>query len=98
MNLELIEELKKYIKNDRVNYAVLIDGEWGSGKTYFIKEELIPKLNEEIKNNGDKPTSEYKKPLYISLYGVDSLDSISAEIYLQIMGKYSKMASLGCST
>lgn len=98
MNLELIEELKKYIKNDRVNYAVLIDGEWGSGKTYFIKEELIPKLNEEIKNNGDKPTSEYKKPLYISLYGVDSLDSISAEIYLQIMGKYSKMASLGFST
>ena len=97
MNLDLIEELKKYIKNDRINYAVLIDGEWGSGKTYFIKEELIPKLNEDIVNNGNKPTLEYKKPLYISLYGVDSLDSISAQIYLQITGKYSKIASLGLS-
>ena len=97
MNLDLIEELKKYIKNDRINYAVLLDGEWGSGKTYFIKEELIPKLNEDIVNNGNKPTLEYKKPLYISLYGVDSLDSISAQIYLQITGKYSKIASLGLS-
>ena len=97
MNLDLIEELKKYIENDRINYAVLIDGEWGSGKTYFIKEELIPKLNDDIKNNGNKPTLKYKKPLYISLYGVDSLDSISAEMYLQITGKYSKIASLGFS-
>ena len=97
MNVELIEELKKYIRNDRINYAVLIDGEWGSGKTYFIKEELIPKLNEDIANNGNKPTLKNKKPLYISLYGVDSLDSISAQIYLQITGKYSKIASLGLS-
>ncbi len=97
MNVELIEELKKYIKNDRINYAVLIDGEWGSGKTYFIKEELIPKLNEDIANNGNKPTLKNKKPLYISLYGVDSLDSVSAQIYLQITGKYSKIASLGLS-
>lgn len=98
MKLDLIEEIKNYIKNDRINYAVLIDGEWGSGKTYFIKEELIPKLNEEIKNNGNKPTIEYKSPIYISLYGVDSLDSISAQMYLQITGKYSKVASLGLST
>ena len=98
MKLDLIEEIKKYIKNDRINYAILIDGEWGSGKTYFIKEELIPKLNEEIKNNGNKPTIEYKSPIYISLYGVDSLDSISAQMYLQITGKYSKVASLGLST
>ena len=97
MNFDLIEELKKYIKNDRINYAVLIDGEWGSGKTYFIKEELIPQLNGEIKKNGNKMSSEYKKPLYISLYGVDSLDSVSAQIYLQITGKYSKVVSLGYS-
>lgn len=98
MNLNLIEEIKKYIKNDRINYAILIDGEWGSGKTFFIKEELISKLNEDIINNGGKPTLEYKKPIYISLYGIDSLDSVSAQIYLQITGKYSKIVSLGLST
>lgn len=92
-----MEELKKYIENDRVNYAVLIDGDWGAGKTYFIKEELIPKLNEDIVENGNKPSLKNKKPIYISLYGVDSLDSVSAQIYLQITGKYSKIASIGLS-
>lgn len=97
MNLDLIEELKKYLENDRINYAVLIDGEWGTGKTYFIKKELIPKLNEDIINDKNKLILKYKKPLYISLYGIDALDSVSAQIYLQITGKYSKIASLGLS-
>ncbi len=97
MNLDLIEEIKKYIVNDRINYAVLIDGDWGSGKTHFVKEELIPKLNDDIKSNGKKPSLKFKKPIYISLYGVDSLDIISANIYLQITGKYSKMLSIGFS-
>ncbi|RGF80661.1 P-loop NTPase fold protein [Blautia sp. OF03-13] len=26
------------------NYAVLIDGEWGSGKTYFVKKIIVPRL------------------------------------------------------
>ena len=97
MNLDLIEELKKYLENDRINYAVLIDGEWGTGKTYFIKKELIPKLNEDIINDKNKLILKYKKPLYISLYGIDALDSVSAQIYLQITGKYSKIASLSLS-
>ena len=65
MNDYLIKEIKKYIANDRINYAVLIDGEWGSGKTYFIKEELIPALNNDIIQNDNNLSSEIKKTIYI---------------------------------
>lgn len=34
---EIIEVVKEYIDNAIYNYAVMIDGEWGSGKTYFVK-------------------------------------------------------------
>lgn len=65
--------------------AVLINGDWGSGKTHFIKDKLIPSLNEIIndeKNEGDK-----KKPYvaYISLYGISSLDDIKNAIYMSFI-------------
>lgn len=34
---QIKEEILRYIKDQTYNYAVLIDGEWGSGKTYFVK-------------------------------------------------------------
>lgn len=35
---QIKEEILRYIKDRTYNYAVLIDGEWGSGKTYFVKK------------------------------------------------------------
>ena len=30
---QITEEILRYLKDESYNYAVLIDGEWGSGKT-----------------------------------------------------------------
>lgn len=49
-------------------YAVLLNGLWGSGKTWFISDF--------IKNNKDS-----KRFLYISLYGVQSFDDIESKLY-----------------
>lgn len=81
---EIIEVIKSYIAEKLYNYAVMIDGEWGSGKTYFVKEILIPKLKDwekEKSNNQDdyKP----KKIIYISLYGVKRVEDISKSIYME---------------
>lgn len=62
---------KKYIKsfidlNSEVDYCVLVKGSWGSGKTWFIKQII-----EEDKD----------KFLYLSLYGVNSVDDINALIF-----------------
>lgn len=71
---QILEVLKKYINKNETNYAILLDGEWGSGKTYFIREKLIP----ELKN---------KKPIYISLYGIEDVKEISKNIYISLLGE-----------
>lgn len=81
---EIIKVIKSYIDEKLYNYAVMIDGEWGSGKTYFVKEVLIPQLNKiekakKIENEEYKP----QKHLYISLYGMKSVDDISKKIYME---------------
>ena len=37
---EIINIILKYIDENIYNYAVMIDGEWGCGKTYFVREAL----------------------------------------------------------
>ena len=74
---EIINILDEYVSNPKKNYAVLIDGEWGCGKTYFIK-------NEYIKNDKNK--------LYISLYGIKSKEEITKKIYYTIVEKDIKIS------
>ena len=33
---EIENVIAEYLKNDKAEYTVMIDGEWGSGKTYFL--------------------------------------------------------------
>ena len=33
---DLVESILDYIRADYTDYAVMINGEWGSGKTYFF--------------------------------------------------------------
>ena len=37
---QVSEEILRYLDDDNYNYAVLIDGEWGCGKTYFVLNKL----------------------------------------------------------
>lgn len=82
---EIIEVVKEYIDNAIYNYAVMIDGEWGSGKTFFVKNNLVNAIeayeNEKVERNYlYKP----RKVLYISLYGISSTEEISNEIYMSL--------------
>lgn len=52
-----------------LDYAVLICGPWGSGKTHLIKKFLA---------DSDA------KPLYVSLYGMTSVSQIEEEFYRQL--------------
>ena len=42
---EIISGIKVYINECYSDYAVMLNGSWGSGKTYFVKNELIPLQN-----------------------------------------------------
>jgi len=67
---EIREIILDYIEDDRKNQAILLNGEWGCGKTFFIKEKLILKIDVE------------KYQIFqISLYGVSSIEKIQDMIY-----------------
>ena len=59
---------------------MMLNGAWGSGKTFFIKEVIIKEL-EEI-NKGDK---EKYYSIYVSLYGCDSLLDVKKKINISIL-------------
>lgn len=68
-----IQEFLTYYLNLSIppQYAVMLKGQWGSGKTFFIKNLIS-------KTSGDK------KCLYVSLNGISTKKEIEEEFYRQL--------------
>lgn len=69
---EYLDVVKNYIDTPNTHYALMINGEWGNGKTYFFRNTIEPFL--ERMN---------KKIIYISLNGLSDLQEINKQIYLE---------------
>lgn len=81
---DLVESILDYVRADYTDYAVMINGEWGSGKTYFWNHQVKNKI-ESLQLNGKKYTT-----IYMSLYGISNLEEISKKIFIettQLMNK-----------
>lgn len=94
---DLVESILDYIRSDYTDYAIMINGEWGSGKTYFWNHKIRPKI-ESMQLNGKRYTA-----IYMSLYGISNLEEISKKIFIettQLMDKNLKkyMDASGVST
>ena len=37
---DLVESILDYVRSDYTDYAIMLNGEWGSGKTHFGITEL----------------------------------------------------------
>ena len=74
---DLVESILDYIRADYTDYAIMINGEWGSGKTYFWNHKIRNKI-ESMKINGKKYTT-----IYMSLYGISNLEEISKKIFIE---------------
>ena len=77
---EIIDIVKEYVENKNTGYAILIDGEWGSGKTYFVREKLEKKLKKLWEE-----TNRETKFIYVSSYGVKSTNELDSKIYEKII-------------
>ena len=74
---KIIKSIQVYINENMFDYAIMINGAWGSGKTYFVKNELIPELEQ------DRPV------IYISLFGIKTIDDLVNVMSLHILNIYS---------
>jgi hypothetical protein len=62
------------------NYAVMINGKWGSGKTWFIKQFMTQYTDiSALSNQSKNKVTDYF--LYISLFGMTSVSDIDTEIF-----------------
>ena len=81
---ELVEIILDYVRRDYTDYAIMINGEWGSGKTYFWENKVKNKI-ETLELNGKR-----YKTIYMSLYGISNLEEISKKLFMettQLMNK-----------
>lgn len=83
--MELCEIVENYIKQRDTDFAILINGEWGSGKTYFLKNAL----KDVIENVGCVVKDEPKNYdlVYVSLYGVTTIDELQKRLFLELNPK-----------
>lgn len=68
--MDIIENILDHLSDKSFPIVHLIDGKWGSGKTYYIKNTLI-KILEKAYN---------QHTYYLSLYGVNSLDNFKDKL------------------
>lgn len=78
MNEDIIRFLNEYAKLPSPQYAVLLRGKWGCGKTYFVKHWL-----EDFDKSDKLPANENSielKPIYVSLFGMREISDIKSAI------------------
>ena len=66
---ELNRIIERYRSNSDVDYALLLNGQWGCGKTYYVEHEL----RKTIEATGDVL-------LYASLHGVRNYEEVSTHL------------------
>ena len=74
---DLVESILDYVRSDYTDYAIMINGEWGSGKTYFWNNQIKKKIDT-LNLNGKRYTT-----IYMSLYGISNLEEISKKIFME---------------
>ncbi|KYZ75055.1 hypothetical protein AXX12_15895 [Anaerosporomusa subterranea] len=72
----LIDVVLEYIEKEKTSYAIFINGRWGTGKTHFWDKSLKLAIKENKKKSLD--------PIYVSLYGIASVEKISEKIFYSI--------------
>lgn len=73
---ELNAFIKNYIENDKTGRAIMLKSDWGTGKSYYIKNTLKPFLESMDGGNHDC--------VIVSLYGLTDLVDISKSIYVDL--------------
>lgn len=85
--------LNYFVASQNPNFAVMLKGKWGAGKTYFIRGIIEEWENAHVIEEGDINL----KPIYVSLNGVakksEIIESLKAKISPFLYSKGAKFAS-----
>ena len=74
--------INDYINAEDTDYAIMIDGQWGAGKSYYWENVLRKQIEETGIPRNSK--NEKYKAAKISLFGIQSVDDLKLEIYTSL--------------
>lgn len=76
-DIELNNYILHYLEKDQTKSAIMLSAPWGTGKSYYIQNVLIPFVKQKESFN----------VVVVSLYGLNEIDEISKSIYLESRAK-----------
>lgn len=76
-NTQLTSYLNEYLKMNTPQFAVMITGKWGCGKTFYIKNRIEEWSKDKIKTGEE---SIALKPIYISVNGLNTITAVVRKI------------------
>lgn len=78
--LKNTDKRKGYLLDpDNNGKVIMLSGAWGSGKTYFWQDKVVPFLNDKENKGRNKIPNHY-----ISLYGKKSIEEVETELFLEL--------------
>lgn len=82
---EIEQIVTDYLKTENTDFAIMITGDWGCGKTYYIKKTLFEKIKSINSFLKDKEENQIKyEPIYVSLYGITDNQDLLYKIQLEL--------------
>lgn len=79
-NDELNQYILHYLTEDKTQSAIMLTGDWGTGKSYYINNVLKPFL--------EKDENVKHQCIVVSLYGISETVEISKAIYFETRAKF----------
>jgi hypothetical protein len=76
--MDISKIITDYINSPSAEGAIMINGDWGVGKSFYWRNTLIPKI-EKIEN---KSTNKHYKCLYVSLNGMKNPEDIFNQLVI----------------
>jgi hypothetical protein len=85
--------VRNFLGSVDTDYAIMINGDWGSGKTFYVKKALSKLINETKFFSTDKKYAF----VYVSLFGLTNSEELSNKIFLQLNPKLKNVVTIGTS-
>mgnify|MGYP001233791660 CR=1 FL=1 len=79
--MQNLDEVVDFYLKSETNFALMITGDWGVGKTYYFKNVLKEKISNTSTYQND---SKKYRPILVSLFGINSIADIQTEILMSI--------------
>lgn len=95
MNENIVNSIEQYVKDVNPQYAMLLSGSWGCGKTHFIETWCVKYIKELSKGTNRSKKVKCISPIKVSLFGTSSISDIYERIREALNPKLFKVSKIG---